>query len=222
RRGGRGVRAGVAGACGGGGHRAGGARGVPPPAPMPRFGDIAQLLASPYSQLIELAGRLVGAAADYDYDPRTGYETDAQHAERVRADLAQNSQLIEARVGVRPRVMVWPYGRYNEVAVEAARLEGMPVALTLDPGRADVRELWRIPRYYLAENPDLKVLAGTLQRAPDFPLLRGFCLSLDELNATTAEARDASLGRAIDLVAAFRPSVLILGVTAPGGGVYFP
>jgi poly-beta-1,6-N-acetyl-D-glucosamine N-deacetylase len=198
-------------------------RGAYPETAQPRFGDVTQLLASPYSRFVELAGRLVGAIADYAYDSRSGrYETDAEYAARIRDDLGRNSRLIEARIGVRPRVMVWPYGRYNEVAAEAARAEGMAIGLSLDPERADARELWRIARYYEAENPDLKLIAGILERTPDVPLLRGLCLSLDELNAPTPEERDARLGRAIDLVAAFRPNVLLLGAAAADGGVYFP
>jgi biofilm PGA synthesis lipoprotein PgaB len=194
-----------------------------PSAPEPRFRDVAQLLASPYRRFLELAGQLVGSAVDYGQDPRTGhYETDAEYAQRVRADLARNSRLIESRVGVRPRVMVWPFGRYNDVAIAAARAEGMPVALTLEPERADAREISRLARYYTAENPDLKLVAGALEASRDFPLLRGLCLSLDELNAPTPEARDARLGHAIDAVAAFQPSAVLLGTAAASGEVYFP
>jgi peptidoglycan/xylan/chitin deacetylase (PgdA/CDA1 family) len=194
-----------------------------PPSPRPRFGDVLQLLASPYSRFVELAERLVGTAIDHVYDPRTGrYESDAEYAERVRADLARNSALIEARAGVRPRVMVWPYGRYNDVAIEAARAEGMPVALTLDPERSDAREPSRIARYYPAQNPDLKVMAGILEKTPEVQLVRGLCLSLDELDAPTVEAREARLGHAIELIAAFQPSVVLLRAAAGGGGVYFP
>jgi biofilm PGA synthesis lipoprotein PgaB len=194
-----------------------------PPSPRVRFGDVYQLLASPYSQFVELAGRLVGTAIDHVYDPRTGrYESDAEYAERVRTDLARNAALIEARVGVRPRVVVWPYGRYNEVAIEAARAAGTPVTLTLDPERSDAREPSRIARYYPAQNPDLKVVAGILEKTPEVELVRGLCLSLDELNAPTAEGREARLGRAVDLVAAFQPSLVLLGAAASGGGVYFP
>ncbi len=193
------------------------------PTPQPQFGDVLQLLASPYSRFLELTGRLVGAATDYGYDRRTGrYESDVEYSERVRADLARNSALIEARVGVRPRVMVWPYGRYNEVAVEAARAAGMPVTLTLDPERSDARDVSRIARYYPAQNPDLKMVAGMLEKTPDVELVRGLCLSLDEVNAPTAEERYARLSRAIDLVAAFQPTLVLLGAAASGGGVYFP
>jgi peptidoglycan/xylan/chitin deacetylase (PgdA/CDA1 family) len=213
----------VARAYGKRGHRTDIVHIVRPPSPQPRFGDVLQLLASPYSRFVELAGRLVGTALDHAYDPRTGrYETDAEYAERVRADLARSSAQIEARVGVRPRVVVWPYGRYHEIAIEAARAEGMPVTLTLDPERSDARDPSRIARFYPAQNPDLKALAGMLEKTPEVELVRGLCLPLDELNAATAEEREARLGRAIDLVSAFQPSLVLLGAASSGGGVYFP
>jgi biofilm PGA synthesis lipoprotein PgaB len=196
---------------------------VRPPSPQPRFGDVLQLLASPYSRFVDLAGRLVGNTIDHGYDPRTGrYESDADYAERVRTDLARASAQLEARMGVRPRVVVWPYGRYNEVSIEAARVEGMPITLTLDPERSDARDPSRIARLYPAQNPDLKVLAGMLEKTPEVELVRGLCLPLDELNAATAGEREARLGRAIELVAAFQPSLVLLGAAARDGGAYFP
>lgn len=62
------------------------------------------------------------------------YESQAAYQRRVRADLKLNSDLIKAHLGKQPRVIVWPYGRYNiETRTIAAKL-GMPVGLTLDDG----------------------------------------------------------------------------------------
>ncbi len=193
------------------------------PTPQLWYGDVLQLLASPYSRFVELARRLAGAAIDYGYDPRTGrYEDEAEYTERVRADLARNSALIEARVGVRPRVMVWPYGRYNEVAVEVARAVGMPITMSMDPERSDARDISRIARYYPVRSADLNTIAQVLEKTPEVEIVRGLCLSLDEINAPTPEERHVRLSRAIDLVAAFQPSLVLLGATAREGGVYFP
>jgi len=65
---------------------------------------------------------------------RGRYEDEAAYKRRITADLKRNSDLIQAHVGKRPRVIVWPYGRYNiETRTIAARL-GMPIGLTLDDG----------------------------------------------------------------------------------------
>ena len=41
------------------------------------------------------------------------YETDDKYRTRVRADLERNSELLAAQLGVRPRVIAWPFGRWN-------------------------------------------------------------------------------------------------------------
>lgn len=62
------------------------------------------------------------------------YEDEAAYRRRVTADLKLNSKLLKARIGKRPRVIVWPYGRYNLEARTIAAGLGMPVGLTLDDG----------------------------------------------------------------------------------------
>lgn len=62
------------------------------------------------------------------------YETEKEYEARVRADLKRNNELIRARLGVTPRVMVWPYGAHNLSVRQVAAHAGMPVGMTLDDG----------------------------------------------------------------------------------------
>jgi biofilm PGA synthesis lipoprotein PgaB len=51
------------------------------------------------------------------------YEAEAAYKSRIKEDLKRNSEMIRAHLGLRPRVVVWPYGRYNiETRSIAARL----------------------------------------------------------------------------------------------------
>jgi biofilm PGA synthesis lipoprotein PgaB len=67
------------------------------------------------------------------------YETEAAYRRRVQSDLEKNSDLIRRRFGRAPRVIAWPYGRYNAVTRDVARGLGMGIGLTLDDG-ANTRE----------------------------------------------------------------------------------
>ncbi len=67
----------------------------------------------------------------YD-DPMLVYETDEQYRERIHTALLKSAEFIFQHVGVRPRVMVWPYGEYNQLAVQASREAGMPMTMGLD------------------------------------------------------------------------------------------
>jgi poly-beta-1,6-N-acetyl-D-glucosamine N-deacetylase len=89
--------------------------------------------------------------ADFTFfcNPKTAkYETDAQFAERIRCDLAQNQATFEQRLGIKPTVLTWPYGAYNQIGVQEAQQLGFKVLLTLNPGFADVTYLDRVSRYY--------------------------------------------------------------------------
>ena len=193
--------------------------------PQPRYGDLRSLLRLRFTEYLQFAVQLAQAAIDYAYDPKTGrYETDAEYRQRIRDDLERNSDLLEAQLGVRPRIITWPFGRWNEVTVEAAREAGMPVSLTLDAERADVRELNHVGRFYAARNPGLGFMATSLTQPARPELLRGLCVNMDELYAPLQEEEEARLGRILDSVLAFRPNVVLLAATSsvPGAGVYFP
>jgi peptidoglycan/xylan/chitin deacetylase (PgdA/CDA1 family) len=191
----------------------------------PSFEDPRSVLGLQFRPYLELAIELAQAAIDYAYDSRTGrYETDAEYAKRVRADLERNSELLAAQLGQRPRVVAWPYGRWNEVILAQAREAGMPIGLTLDVERADVRELGRVGRFYATRNPDLRFMSSVFTEPSRPELLRGLCVNLDEMYATSEEDQDARLGRLLDRILAFRPNAVVLSTTSAvaDGGAYFP
>ena len=74
------------------------------------------------------------AATTRAYSPGQGYESEAAYRLRLKTDLQANSDLIARQLGGRPRVIAWPYGRYNNTAAAVATALGMPVGLTLDDG----------------------------------------------------------------------------------------
>jgi peptidoglycan/xylan/chitin deacetylase (PgdA/CDA1 family) len=193
--------------------------------PQPRYGDVRSVLGLRFREYLQFAVQLAQAAIDYVYDPRTGrYETDAEYSERIRSDLERNSDLLEAQLGVRPRVITWPFGRWNEVTVEAARQTGMPISLTLDAERADVRELNHVGRFYAARNADLRFMAESLTQPLRPALLRGLCVNMDEIYAPLQDEQESRLDRILDSILAFRPNAILLAATSsvPGAGAYFP
>jgi peptidoglycan/xylan/chitin deacetylase (PgdA/CDA1 family) len=68
------------------------------------------------------------------YDRQGGYESEASYRQRLRDDLSRSASQLEQKLGRRPRVIVWPYGRYNAIAASVAREQGLPIGLTLDDG----------------------------------------------------------------------------------------
>lgn len=75
------------------------------------------------------------------------YEDEATYRKRVEADLKMSAADIRKHIGRSPRVIAWPYGRYNSTLRDLAVKHGMVLGLTLDDG-ANMAEtpLWGLRR----------------------------------------------------------------------------
>ncbi|BHH81907.1 hypothetical protein LA52FAK_01960 [Desulforhopalus sp. 52FAK] len=119
-------------------------------------------------------GDILPATITHIYDSTTDdYESDVAMKKRITQDLKKNNRLIEEKTGRSPRAMVWPFGRYNQLAIDVAREVGMPITLTLDPVAASLNQLNSIPRAYPTLNPE----TGSFKYSffdPNRPPLRRF------------------------------------------------
>ncbi|SDB82673.1 poly-beta-1,6-N-acetyl-D-glucosamine N-deacetylase PgaB [Acinetobacter boissieri] len=93
------------------------------------------------------------AATTRIYNPTTkGYENDQQYAQRIFQDLKKNNERMKANGIPSPRVMVWPYGRYNAQTVSVAKKLGMPITVSLDDGPVYVNQPLSAINRILIEN----------------------------------------------------------------------
>ena len=91
------------------------------------------------------------------------FETLAQYQARVSNDLRKSAEEIKKNVGIAPRIMVWPYGRYSELTAKIATEAGMPDQFTLqDEGLNDLSEHC-IKRLLMEEETDFSVIESFLQ-----------------------------------------------------------
>ena len=105
------------------------------------------------------------AATTREYNPKNkSYETDKQYADRILSDLKKNNQVLKAHGLKAPRVMVWPYGRYNIQAVELAQKAGMPVTISLDDGPDHIeKSLGHLNRILIEGGMSTDALAQEIQ-----------------------------------------------------------
>jgi len=90
--------------------------------------------------------------------------TDQQQQDEIQGSKAE----LEDRLGVPVTQFCYPYGDYDDRAVDTARRAGYAAATTTDRGRADAgshADLWRLPRIQVARHHLLpqvaaKVLSG--------------------------------------------------------------
>ncbi len=91
----------------------------------------------------------------YD-DPMLVYENDEEYRDRIHNALLKSAEFIFQHAGVRPRVMVWPYGEYNQITVQASREAGMPMTMGLADNFNTVANISALRRLIMVNNPGVK------------------------------------------------------------------
>ncbi|MEG0604364.1 MAG: poly-beta-1,6-N-acetyl-D-glucosamine N-deacetylase PgaB [Acinetobacter sp.] len=99
----------------------------------------------------------------YDLKTKT-YESDASYRTRVYQDLKKNNDLLKAHGLRSPRVMVWPYGRYNMQLVQISKQLGMPITITLDDGADHAKQsIQNMGRILIQGNMSTNALAQEIK-----------------------------------------------------------
>ncbi|MBC7908435.1 MAG: poly-beta-1,6-N-acetyl-D-glucosamine N-deacetylase PgaB [Rhodospirillaceae bacterium] len=151
------------------------------------------------------------------------YEDDKTYRDRLQLDLATNSAVIARETGRRPRVMVWPYGAYNGMAVEVAREAGMDIAATLDEGMGDTSKLNAIPRRLVANDPNLPAFVEDLRGAAAVPPMRVVQVDLDYVYDPDPQKQEANVDALLERVKALGANTVFLRAdTENHDAVYFP
>lgn len=173
------------------------------------------------------------AAITLQYDAaKKTYETPEDLRSRVSHDLQRNSDLIYRNVGVRPRIMVWPYGAYNQIGLEGAQKAGMPITFTLDEGMANVKNVLVTNRALIERDPRLDTFTFQVQNEylpSGKDPMRAVTVNLDSIYDPDPEVQNTKLGRVLDYLAELGVNTVYLKpyVTSPDGtrtvrAVYFP
>lgn len=110
-------------------------------------------------------GNLEPAAITRIYDSTSKtYESDEHYQSRIFQDLKKNNDLLKSHGLRSPRVMVWPYGRYNMQLVQTAKQLGMPITITLDDGADHAKQsLQNMSRILVQGNMSTSALAQEIK-----------------------------------------------------------
>ncbi|MFK4048669.1 poly-beta-1,6-N-acetyl-D-glucosamine N-deacetylase PgaB [Acinetobacter venetianus] len=110
-------------------------------------------------------GNLEPAAITRIYDSASKtYESDEHYRSRIFQDLKKNNDLLKSHGLRSPRVMVWPYGRYNMQLVQTAKQLGMPITITLDDGADHAKQsLQNMSRILVQGNMSTSALAQEIK-----------------------------------------------------------
>jgi len=178
-----------------------------------------------HSQLANPQGSEMPAAAIRAYARAAGYETETSYRQRIRADLEQSRALLQKELGVAPRALVWPFGRYTQVAQDEALAANYRFLLTLEPEPGFLEDMPNVPRLLPVRNPDLRSMVS-------YPVAPSTAVRLVHLNPQTLSPTDAAafeknLGAAIERVKTLGATTVVVDAAWRGPqdrleGTWFP
>ena len=90
---------------------------------------------------------------------QNGYESMADYRARIKADFEASASQLREQTGRAPRILVWPYGAFNQTALDLASAAGMPYTFTLAEGLNKLNDSGStVRRYLLEEDTSLETL----------------------------------------------------------------
>lgn len=174
-------------------------------------------------------GNTQPAAITRHYLNLNRYETDKEYQGRIKADLEENSALIERHLGKRPRIMVWPYGAYSRETMEIAASLGLSINLTLEENTANsITDLTRIHRELIMANPQTSDFAYMLYKVQQPGSIRMIHIDLDYVYDPDPIQQDKNLGFLVERIKSYNINTVYLQAfgDADGDGdvdaLYFP
>ena len=122
---------------------------------------------------------------------------------RLQADLRRSQDLFEKELGEKARVLVWPYGEYNELGIEAALAAGYEATFGLEGGLNPQGEpsLRAAKRGIIWGNPNTGIFAKFLADAGDEEKkVRVIQVDLDAIYDKDKRQMEANINAAIERI----------------------
>ena len=157
------------------------------------------------------------------------YETEDAYKNRLKSDFTRSAQTLTNHIGKKPRVIVWPYGQFNDVAVQLARQAGMPHYFSL--GEKIINKVGdkHIGRLLLDAETDLNTIKNYLDGIDESKQIqRVLHVDLDYVYDTNKAQQAKNLDKLIERIYRYGVTTVYLQAFADpdGDGVadalYFP
>lgn len=97
------------------------------------------------------------AAVTRIYDKKSNaYESEDEFRKRIFDDLNLSRKLLKDRLSKGSCVLVWPYGRYNDICLEEAKKSGFTINFYLYDKKASLEDEMVFPRFTVVDNPTIQ------------------------------------------------------------------
>ncbi|ETD72634.1 polysaccharide deacetylase [Pelistega indica] len=162
------------------------------------------------------------------------YESEINYKKRITADLKENNDFLKSYTGHVPKVVVWPYGRYNIESRTIAAELGMPAGLTLDDGSNTVHTpLWGLRRVLVEKDFTIEGLKDEINfrnanSNSEDRVVRAAHIDLDYIYDPNPEQEETNLSALLDRLQGLGVNTVYLQAFADADAngaadaVYFP
>ncbi len=156
------------------------------------------------------------------------YEKDEDYRKRIFQEVEKSADRQLQLLGVRPRVMVWPYGEYNSIALEAAKQAGMPLTMGLNDGGNTLAEAVAMKRTLITDDPDGKRFAEIVTKQRKDLQLRVAHVDMDYIYDEDEEQTQRNLDALLERIKASGANTVYLQAFSDPDGdgnadaLYFP
>lgn len=156
------------------------------------------------------------------------YEKDEEYRKRIFQEVEKSSERHFQLLGLRPRVMVWPYGEYNAIALEAAKQYGMTLTMGLGDGSNTLADVSAMKRMIITDDPNTKQFADIVKKQRSHLPLRVAHIDLDYIYDEDEEQTSRNLNALIERIKASGANTVYLQAFSDPDGdgnadeLYFP
>lgn len=156
------------------------------------------------------------------------YEKDEDYRKRIFESLNQSSEKLLQLIGIRPRVMVWPYGEYNSIALEAAKLAGMKVTMGLNDGFNTLADIGVMKRMMITDDVNAQQFGEIVKNQRTGQELRVAHVDLDYIYDDDEEQTKRNISLLIERIKASGANTVFLQAFSDPDGdgnadkLYFP
>jgi biofilm PGA synthesis lipoprotein PgaB len=162
-------------------------------------------------------------SAEYDE-----YESDENYRKRIFQEIDKSSERLFQLIGKRPRVLVWPYGEYNTIALEAAKMTGINLTMGLSDGVNTLADVGVMKRMMMADDPSGERFAGIVKKQRSAIELRVAHVDMDYIYDEDEEQTARNLAALVERIKASGANTVFLQAFSDPDGdgnadqMYFP
>lgn len=156
------------------------------------------------------------------------YEKDEDYRKRIYQEVDKSSEKLLQLIGIRPRVMVWPYGEYNAIALEAAKSVGMKVTMGLNDGRNTLADISVMKRMMITDDVNAQQFGEIVKNQRSGQELRVAHVDLDYIYDDDEEQSKRNLSLLLERIKASGANTVFLQAFSDPDGdgnadkLYFP